>query len=194
MGYQNCDQRCNAKWVHVSYRIPSLYARLHLFLHCSSQMPNQKPRKKSLNKFILFTNKRRSNEQNPEKESNRKPWKSSKNGRLKKRKKEREKERELTAMAILTASFCMSSFMSALLMTTFLAGKIVDSAVSAGEGFRSSVAGFTVRAPLMLLFASSVLIFFGGRGGGFLKKIKIPEPDKGRKREKQKRKKTEISV
>ena len=65
-------------------------------------------------------------------------------------------------MAILTASFCMSSFMSALLMMTFLAGEVADSAESAGEGFRSSVVGFTVKAPLMLLFASSVLIFLVG--------------------------------
>lgn len=37
--YQNCYQRCNAKWVRVSYRTPSLFAPLHLSLHCSSQMP-----------------------------------------------------------------------------------------------------------------------------------------------------------
>lgn len=64
-------------------------------------------------------------------------------------------------MAILTASFCMSSFMSALLMVTFLGGEVVGSAVSAGEGFNSSVfRRFPVRAPVVLLLAASVLIFF----------------------------------
>ncbi|KAK8675361.1 hypothetical protein V6N13_033430 [Hibiscus sabdariffa] len=37
-------------------------------------------------------------------------------------------------MAILTASFCSSSFMSALLMMTFLdGGEVIDSAVTVGE-------------------------------------------------------------
>ncbi|KAK8348720.1 hypothetical protein V6Z12_A06G098300 [Gossypium hirsutum] len=75
-------------------------------------------------------------------------------------------------MAILTASFCMSSFMSVLLMITFL-----GSAVSTEEGFNSSIfCYFTVRAPVVLLLAASVLILF------FLFCFQILEPKEEKKK------------
>lgn len=61
---------------------------------------------------------------------------------------------KLTAIAISTASFCRSSFMSALLIMT----RFPDWD-TATVGFRSSELGFTTRAPVTLFFVSSLMAF-----------------------------------
>ena len=136
MDYQNYGQQCNAKWVHASYRTPSLYTRQRPSPRCASQMPEQNRSQK----FNFPSPK------NPFLNSIQTPIQQEKS---------QNKERELTPMAMSTASFCISCNMSALLMMT----RLPVGVVTFEEGFRSSELGFADRAPATLLFASSLILF-----------------------------------
>lgn len=73
----------------------------------------------------------------------------------------------LTATAISTASFCMSSFMSALLMT------ILRPPGPAEEGFRSSELDLAAGAPGLLFLDSSVLIVRKREVGSWLESTNL---------------------